>query len=124
MRVLLSIKPEFAAKIFDGSKGYEYRRSIFKKQEITTVVVYVSSPIKKIIGEFDIAEIIQEDTNLLWSKTKDYSGITWQVFLEYFANKKIGYAIKIESTRMYDVPRSLESFKISSAPQSFQYLFD
>ena len=30
MKILLSIKPEFAEKIFSGSKKYEFRRRIFK----------------------------------------------------------------------------------------------
>ena len=34
MKVLLSIKPEFAEKIFDGTKLYEFRRSIFKNKNI------------------------------------------------------------------------------------------
>jgi predicted transcriptional regulator len=124
MRVLLSIKPKFAAKIFDGSKGYEYRRTIFKRQEVTTVVVYASDPVRKVIGEFDIGGIIQEDPELLWSKTKDHAGITWEGFLEYFENRKKGYAIKIASTRHYDVPMSLSSLLLSSPPQSFRYLSD
>lgn len=51
---LLSIKPEFANKIFDGTKKFEFRKSIFKNKDVTTVVVYVSSTIEKIIGEFEI----------------------------------------------------------------------
>ena len=30
MKVVLSIKPEFANKIFDGTKKFEFRKSIFK----------------------------------------------------------------------------------------------
>ena len=44
---LLSIKPEYAEKIFAGIKTYEYRRKIFKDGSVKTVVVYVTSPIKK-----------------------------------------------------------------------------
>ena len=52
MKVLLSIKPEYASKILDGTKRYEYRRAIFKRTEVTTVVVYASDPVRKVIGEF------------------------------------------------------------------------
>ena len=54
MRVLLSIKPEFAELIFKGTKKFEFRKSIFKNSEIKTVVVYASSPMQKVIGEFEI----------------------------------------------------------------------
>ena len=46
MKVLLSIKPEFANKIFEGTKRFEFRKSIFKK-EVKTVVVYASSPLQQ-----------------------------------------------------------------------------
>ena len=31
MKILLSIKPEYAHKIFSGEKKFEYRKIIFKK---------------------------------------------------------------------------------------------
>lgn len=33
MKVLLSIKPEFAERIFNGSKKYEFRKVIFKNPD-------------------------------------------------------------------------------------------
>ena len=54
MRVLLSIRPQFALQIFEGSKRYEYRRAIFKREGVTSVLVYASAPIGKVIGEFEV----------------------------------------------------------------------
>ena len=34
MKVLLSIKPEFADKIFNGTKKYEFRKEIFNGSEV------------------------------------------------------------------------------------------
>jgi predicted transcriptional regulator len=42
MRVLLSIKPEFAFKILMVKK-YEFRKVVFKNPKVKTVVVYASS---------------------------------------------------------------------------------
>ena len=52
MRVLLSIKPEFVSSIFKGEKRFEYRRTIFKSP-VERVVIYETSPTKKIVGEFE-----------------------------------------------------------------------
>jgi predicted transcriptional regulator len=123
MKVLLSIKPEFALKIFNGSKRYEYRRAIFKNQEVSRVIVYASEPIKQIIGEFEIEDILHEDPQSLWVKTKRYAGISERRFFDYFTNKSKGYAIKVKATRVYDDPLPLSSFMISSPPQSFMYLY-
>ena len=122
MRVLLSIKPEFALKIFDGSKRYEYRRVIFRREEVRTVVVYASDPIKQVIGEFDIGDIIHDEPSALWALTGDASGITKKRFLEYFENLTKGYAIRIKTTKIYDDPVPLNRFMVSSPPQSFCYL--
>ena len=122
MQVLLSIKPEFALKIFDGSKRYEYRRAIFKNQEVNRVIVYASDPIKKIIGEFEIEDILHEEPQSLWVKTKRNAGISKKRFFNYFTNKSKGYAIKVKATRVYDNPLPLSSFMISSPPQSYMYL--
>lgn len=122
MRVLLSIKPEYAEKIFDGTKKYEFRRSVFKNQDVKTVVVYASSPVQQVIGEFEIEKILNYDLHKLWEKTKEFSGISERFFFEYFINKEKGFAIKIKCTKRYDKALSLkEDFNVTP-PQSFMYL--
>jgi predicted transcriptional regulator len=122
MRVLLSIKPEFALRIFDGSKKYEYRRVIFQRADVKTAIVYASDPIKKVIGEFEIGEILCEQPQALWAKTGDYAGITKERFLGYFEKRGKGYAIRIREARMYDTPIPLSKLTVLSPPQSFAYL--
>ena len=123
MKVLLSIKPEFASKIFDGSKKYEYRRIIFKQREVEAVVVYVSDPIKRVVGEFDIGEILHKKPEQLWAQTFNHSGITRTRFMEYFGNREKGYAIGIRKTRKYRSPLLLNDLKLAFPPQSFMYLY-
>jgi predicted transcriptional regulator len=122
MKVLLSIKPEFAYKIFDGTKQYEFRRSIFKNGAIKKIVVYASSPVQKIIGEFEIDGILSADPVALWSQTKDYSGISDRHFFEYFGGKACGYAIKIKKPVLYKIPKCIRRDFNLHPPQSFLYL--
>jgi predicted transcriptional regulator len=119
---LLSIKPEFALKIFNGSKRYEYRRAIFKNQEVSIVIVYASDPIRQVIGEFEIEDILHEELQSLWVKTKHLAGISEKRFFGYFANKSKGYATKVKTTTLYDDLLPLNSFKVSAPPQSFMYI--
>ena len=51
MKVLLSIKPEFAEKIFNGTKKYEFRKSIFKNKDVDKVIELVKNAGGKIIKE-------------------------------------------------------------------------
>lgn len=121
MKVLLSIKPEFASKIFNGTKKYEFRKSIFKR-DVDKVVVYASSPVQRVIGEFTIADIICNDTESLWHMTKNHSGITKNFYDEYFANKDVAYAIKVGEFQKYREPLLLADLGLCFAPQSFAYL--
>ncbi len=122
MKVILSIKPEYANKIFDGTKKYEFRRAIFKNPEVKKIVVYSSSPIQKIIGEFEIDQIIKYDLETLWKKTKKYSGISEDFFFEYFGDKELGFAIKIKNTKLYRIPKCIRKDYNLFPPQSFLYL--
>ena len=67
MKVILSIKPYYAEKIFDGEKIYELRKSIFKNPNVKKVILYASSPISKIVGEFEIDYIIHKEVEDLWT---------------------------------------------------------
>ena len=122
MIVLLSIKPEFAYKIFDGTKRYEFRRSIFKRKDIKKILVYASSPVQRIIGEFEISAVLYDDVERLWNITKHEAGISKEFYNQYFENKKKAFAIKIGLTTLYDTPISLSDINVDYAPQSFFYL--
>jgi len=121
MKVLLSIKPEFAEKIFAGTKLFEFRRSIFKKN-VTTVVVYASFPTCKVIGEFKIGSIINDNIDRLWTKTKKYAGIDKDFFYSYFDNKSEGFAIQITKTKRYRKPLCIKEDFNRLPPQSFTYI--
>jgi predicted transcriptional regulator len=120
MKVVLSIKPEFANKIFDGTKLFEFRKRIFH-ESIKSVLVYSSSPVQKVIGEFQIGEIIKHDLETLWDLTKEYSGISEDYFYEYFADKEHGYAIQIKKKTKFRIPKCLREDYNLTPPQSFAY---
>ncbi len=124
MKVVLSIKPEFAFKIFDGTKKFEFRKSIFKNENIKTIIVYASSPVQQVIGEFDFDEVLNYDLSTLWDLTQEHSGISEEFYYDYFANKDEGFAIKIKKTRKYRKPKCLRKDFNLSPPQSFAYWSD
>ena len=96
MKVLLSIKPKYAEHIFVGTKKYEFRRNIFKNPNIKTIVVYSSSPVQKVVGEFEIDTILRTDIETLWNLTKNDPWSEKKSFFEYFKGKETGFAIKIK----------------------------
>lgn len=122
MRVVLSIKPEFAYKIFEGSKKFEFRRAIFKNKNVKSVIVYASSPVQKVIGEFEIGKIYNDDLSTLWSRTKEYSGISEEYFYDYFSDREKGFAIQVKSKKKYRKAKCLKSDFNLNPPQSFAYV--
>jgi predicted transcriptional regulator len=123
MKVLLSIRPEYVEKIFSGEKKYEYRKVIFRKEDIDTIVVYSTMPEGKIVGEFQIESILVNSPDLIWKETKDDSGISAAFFHEYFENKHEGYAIKISNPIRYEIPIDPKiEYESFHAPQSFCYI--
>lgn len=122
MKVLLSIKPKFAELIFAGTKKFEFRKVIFKNRRVKTVVVYASSPTQKVIGEFKIGSILNDEPRRLWKETKLYAGINEKYFFEYFADKDVAYAIKVERVKRYNKPLCLREHFNLAPPQSFMYL--
>lgn len=121
MKVVLSIKPEFANKIFDGTKKFEFRKAIFKNTQIKTVIVYASSPVQRVIGEFEIEGILEHDLATLWERTHAFSGISKEFFDQYFAEKQFGFAIQIKKVIKYKKPKCLKTDFQLHPPQSFAY---
>lgn len=122
MKVLLSIKPQFVEKIFAGTKKFEYRKVIFKRQDVTSVIIYCSSPVKLVVGEFEIKGILSEKKDCLWKNTGNASGISKDFYDSYFFNKQIANAIEIGKIKKYKTPKKLMDYNIKYAPQSFCYV--
>lgn len=122
MKALLSIKPKYIEEINNGSKLYEFRKSIFKN-DVDVIIVYASSPTKKIVGQIIVDKIIVDTPQNLWSKYQKHSGIIKEEFFEYFKNKEKGYAIKIKKYINYNEPIDpYEHNADFTPPQSYAYI--
>ena len=122
--ILLSIKTEYANKIIDGLKCYEFRGWQLPKN-IKYVFIYSSGIEKKIIAFFQIEKIIEDTPDNIWDICQKDSGVSKKEFFDYvysFNYDKI-YAIKIKDLKIF--PRFLllsEVDKKLFAPQRFKYL--
>ncbi|RPE02961.1 ASCH domain-containing protein [Candidatus Pantoea deserta] len=123
MKVLLSIKPEFAEKILDGSKKFEFRKGIFKNSKITTVVIYATMPVGKVVGQFQIDDVLSDNPESLWSKTKRYAGISKTFYDSYYQGRDKAFAIKIGHVERFSAPQPISSLGAGiKPPQSYLYL--
>jgi predicted transcriptional regulator len=121
--VLLSIKPKFAHAILEGTKTFEFRRTIFRSPTVHKIVIYASSPISRVIGEFMIGGILALDPKRLWEETAGGAGVDREFFDDYFRGRDIGYALKVRFPKRYAKHLVLsDHFGLLRPPQSFCYL--
>jgi predicted transcriptional regulator len=121
--VLLSIKPRFANAILEGTKTFEFRRSIFRSATVSKIIIYASSPVSRVIGEFMIDGILALEPKKLWEVTAKGAGVNREFFDDYFRGREIGYALKVRCPRRYAKHLTLgDHCGLLRPPQSFCYL--
>ncbi len=120
-KILISINPEHVQNIIAGIKKYEYRK-IAAKQDISSIIIYETTPIKRIVAEAEIIDVLELPPEELWNQTKNESGISKAFFDKYFDNRTVAYAYKLGKIKVYDTPKTLMDYGIKAAPQSFVYV--
>ena len=121
--ILLSIHPEYVAKIFSGEKTFEFRKRTPKEFDDRRIAVYSTSPVRKVVGFLEIEDVLQSSPSGLWRCVSKGAGISKHEFDAYFKNKVNALAYKIAKVYPLRKPVTLKSIgRSSSAPQSFCYL--
>ena len=119
--ILLPIKPEYVDRIIDQSKLYEYRKKRCK-QKVDKIVIYCTAPVKKIVAEVLVEDLISSSPSQLWNITKQHAGISKSKYMEYFANNDTAFAYKLGKVTKYEKAMTLEEIGINYYPQSYVYL--
>lgn len=120
-KILISINPEFVKQILAGSKRYEYRTKVAKR-DIDAMIIYCTFPTMAVLAEAEISEVLEMRPADLWEKTKEYSGISKEFFDRYFRGRSIAYAYKLGRIVAFKKAKPLSAFGCKSAPQSFVYI--
>jgi predicted transcriptional regulator len=124
MKVLLSIKPEYSKKIFSGEKKFEFRKCK-PKCPIDGVIVYETSPTKKLVGSFNVKKIHSGSPEQIWEKCKNLSGIKQLDYVKYCHGTKIIHAFEIERASKFENPHNpFDKTSDFRPPQNFFYLDD
>ncbi|MCD8204613.1 MAG: hypothetical protein LUC16_02155 [Coprobacillus sp.] len=134
MKLLMSIKPKYWAKIVSGEKLIEFRRMVPKDlrpdvfypvhQGKRTVVVYASAPTKKVVGELEINGVISQGM-WNWHNICDRAGISFEEFIAYCGgDDKNVWGLSIGKVTVYDEPKTLQEAYpyIERPPQNFCYI--
>lgn len=122
---VISIKPFYSNKIFNGTKTVELRRRF--PQSIapgTLAYVYSSTPIRGLVGTAEILGVERLAVAELWKRHGKSASIRKAEFDDYFGGLDEGFALKISNPRLLkrtiSLPELRERFGFR-APQSFHY---
>jgi predicted transcriptional regulator len=118
----MSIRPQFASAILDGSKTVEFRKRALA-EDVRRVVIYTTSPVQAVVGEFTVANQIVASPRALWRRYSSVAGIDRAAFFKYFDGATDAVGIVIDSVVEYETPRLLDDVKPGARPpQSFMYI--
>ena len=118
---LLSIHPRHATAILGGAKTVELRRTALPA-DVSHVVVYVTSPVKTILGWFEVEAIERDRPWRLWEKHGSATGITRTEFRSYFDGANEGTAISVRRVVTLKKPVQLSAIRAKTPPQNFSYV--
>ncbi len=119
--ILLAIKPEYVHKILEGSKKYEFRRSVAKRK-VDRILIYSTAPEMKVVAMVEVLGILMDSPKKLWEKTHAHAGISHSKFMDYYADRSVAYAYQLGKLQKFDTPKTLAEYGITAAPQSFVYI--
>ncbi len=122
MKVMLSIKPEYVQRILNGEKTFEFRKRIFARSDVDTIVIYETSPTSKVVAEAQIGKTLEASPQEVWNSTYGSDGIGKKSFFNYFRGCEKAYAIGIGNVVKFDSPKPLKEYGVRCAPQSYVYI--
>jgi len=118
----MPIKPVYVERILSGQKLFEFRRTSIR-QDTTHLILYSSSPVKRIMGVVEVGSILTASPTATWERTKHAAGISRRLFREYFKGAKKACAIEIQSVFALKKPMAPhEIFPKFHIPQSYRYV--
>lgn len=120
--VLISIKHQYAAQIYNGSKCYELRHNAPSFKPGRTMWIYEPLPVGKITGLVEFRACIMAAPFLIWERYQYHLGVTQAEFFHYYAGRETAYAWELACRLKLDEPITLADIGLTRPPQSYQFL--
>jgi predicted transcriptional regulator len=122
--LLISVKPQYAEAILDGTKTVELRRTRPSLPDGSLVLLYSSTPTRAVVGWAQLMRVQAGSPEDIWQAIGDAAAIDQATFDAYFHGAEAAYALEldevVEATR--PVPLSVIRSIGVQPPQSWRYL--
>ena len=120
--ILISLKPVYAEAILSGKKTVEFRKQSFPKR-VGTMVLYATSPVKKIIGVVNVKAVVVLGPEGAWRRYRNCGAIDRRAFNAYYTGAIKAVCLEIGEAHRLEPPidpyKAIMGFR---APQSFRHL--
>lgn len=121
MEVLISIRHQYAERIYAGTKKFELRKGTPHISPGTKCYIYEPMPVGKVTGYFIFQGSVKCDKYKFWELFKNECGITTDDYFNYYQKKRNAYAWRIAGAHRYEDPFTLQDMGCR-APQSYLYI--
>lgn len=122
--LLMSVKPNFAEKVLDGSKSIEIRKQFSNKWTNHEVVLYATKPLGSLVGKAQVGSVTRGQPEHIWSCFEGKIGCSKSEFDAYVGSSKEIAAIQLKNVCSYDQPVRLDKIsnllgEVFRPPQSY-----
>lgn len=120
---LISIHPRFVEAILNGTKTIEFRRR-WTSRPVTHLVIYSTSPVKRIVAVAPIVEVVSASPTALWKLAQQVGGgLSRAELYGYFRARSMGVGLRLGAVKTLrqalDPYSQFDGFR---PPQSFRFL--
>jgi len=106
-RWVLSLRPKFWAQITSGAKRYELRRRLPGVQPGDVVVVYITRPVRKVVGSFVVGVVLRDTPERLWPLVRaNLPPGHAELFLAYFEGAHEAGAMEVTNVTL--LPKAVD----------------
>ncbi|MEP0338998.1 MAG: ASCH domain-containing protein [Alphaproteobacteria bacterium] len=124
---LISIKPRFVDLILSGVKTVELRRRAPQIPENTTIWIYSTVPIAKVLAFATVGAVYEGPKGAIWERFSESMAISRSEFEKYLSGSERASAIQLKKVQKIEDPVALSHIKSQVSnfhpPQFFQKIF-
>lgn len=106
-KLVMSIRPQYADRIFSKSKQVEFRKKFSVKWRGCKAVVYGTKPLGALMGEVTLRDVTYDTPDAIWKSFGAMGGCTHEEFSGYVGNSGGVYAIELSDVIPYVSPIAL-----------------
>ena len=108
---IISLKPQYAELVVSGKKSVELRNRIVRLNPGTTVWIYATLPVGRIVAFAEVESIVHGKPTLMWRSFKKDICIDKTIFDSYTKDRERVSAVKLTAVRELQEAPTLDGIR-------------